>query len=235
MANDININESAILETINAKIDYDGGNYPSSGLEAQVNKSRVAKSGDTMTGYLTTINNLYPFIAQSNVLDITSTPSAHQYLGYDYRDKNGTRIGWAGVVNHTNGTKYFQIQNLNGVSGFEFPKCTTKATTTSSAANHKVAVITQNYCNGTSWYRVWSDGWCEQGGATTARDTTVTFLKPFTGEYNITATTIYASFGSDYALGIIKVSNSQARLYIDYGGSYTANSGTNWRACGYIN
>ena len=98
----------------------------------------------------------------------------------------------------------------------------------------KTAYIVETYSNSTSWYRVYSDGWCEQGGATTARDVTVTFLKPFIGNYDIVANTIYASFGSDYELGIMKVSSSQARLYIDYGGTYTANSGTNWRACGYI-
>lgn len=39
MSNDININESAILETLNAKIDYDGGNYPNSGLETYIDKT----------------------------------------------------------------------------------------------------------------------------------------------------------------------------------------------------
>lgn len=43
MSKDININESAILETLNAKIDYDGGNYPSSGLETYINKASYAK------------------------------------------------------------------------------------------------------------------------------------------------------------------------------------------------
>ena len=85
----------------------------------------------------------------------------------------------------------------------------------------------------TTWYNLYSDGWCEQGGETTARDVTVTFLKPFISEYNIVANTIYNAYGSDYELGIIKISGSQARLYIDYGGTYTSNSGTNWRACGY--
>ena len=27
--------------------------------------------------------------------------------------------------------------------------------------------ITETYLNGTSWYRVWSDGWCEQGSSNT--------------------------------------------------------------------
>lgn len=30
-----------------------------------------------------------------------------------------------------------------------------------------------------SWYRVWSDGWCEQGGIATGSKPTVTFIKPF--------------------------------------------------------
>lgn len=44
------------------------------------------------------------------------------------------------------------------------------------------AVITETYSNGTSWYRVWSDGWCEQGGLTsgiTGNTNSVTLLKTF--------------------------------------------------------
>ena len=41
---------------------------------------------------------------------------------------------------------------------------TAKATTTSSASKARPAVVVQNYLNGTSWYRVWSDGFIEQAG-----------------------------------------------------------------------
>lgn len=45
------------------------------------------------------------------------------------------------------------------------------------------AYIVKTYKNGASWYRVWSDGWCEQFGKTASiasnQDTTVTFLKKF--------------------------------------------------------
>ena len=41
---------------------------------------------------------------------------------------------------------------------------TGRATTTSSASKARPAVVVTNYVNGTSWYRVWSDGWIEQGG-----------------------------------------------------------------------
>lgn len=231
MANDININESAILETLNAKIDYDGGNYKGSGLANYV----VDKTGDTITGYLTGTANLFPFIAQSDVMDITTTPTANQFIGYDYRDKNGTRIGWCGVVNNANGTKYFQIQNQGVVDGFAFPRCTTKATTTSSAANHKVAVITQNYVNGTSWYRVWSDGWCEQGGvAASGSGTSVTLLKAYSNtNYTIQLTLNKNAADSSYSAQAWPTAKNSFTIY---GSSSGVNESKKyWTAFGYTN
>lgn len=35
--------------------------------------------------------------------------------------------------------------------------------------------IVETYSNGTSWYRVWSDGWCEQGGYSSSAN--IMFLK----------------------------------------------------------
>lgn len=58
-------------------------------------------------------------------------------------------------------------------------------------ANPK-AYIVETYRNGTEWYRVWSDGWLEQGGYKDG-DTkgTITFLKPYiSAEYTITAVAI---------------------------------------------
>ena len=43
--------------------------------------------------------------------------------------------------------------------------------------------LVDSYVNGTSWYRIYSDGWCEQGGlagsTTSSAKVTVTLLKPF--------------------------------------------------------
>lgn len=68
------------------------------------------------------------------------------------------------------------------VSSASVSYCTTVPTTTSTASSTKPAVIVENYVNGTSWYRVWSDGWIEQGGyiSSIANGGTITFLKPFT-------------------------------------------------------
>ena len=45
----------------------------------------------------------------------------------------------------------------------------------------EVPCITETYVNGTSWYRIWSDGWCEQGGyyVPTATLGTITLLKAY--------------------------------------------------------
>lgn len=237
MANDININESAILETLNAKIDYDGGNYKGSGLANYI----VDLSGDIMTGDLTIRRaNTATYHTRCNDFDYTTTtaPESQLLMGrLTFRDKNGTYIG--GVesrfttnnrvemgltsqrsINGTNKSATFKLGVTDtGDARCEFPRCTAKATTTSSAANDKVAVVVQNYRNGASWYRVWSDGWIEQGGRFDFKyaTQTITFPKAFTttdyffgaptdskdAVYAKNQITILSAWGSGYAYGLL--------------------------------
>ena len=48
-----------------------------------------------------------------------------------------------------------------------------------SGVGSTAAYITETYVNGASWYRVWSDGWCEQGGIITPNSAaqTINLLK----------------------------------------------------------
>lgn len=48
-------------------------------------------------------------------------------------------------------------------------------------ANCTRPYVIEIYVNGTSWYRVWSDGWCEQGGIAngSGASISVSFLRPF--------------------------------------------------------
>lgn len=41
------------------------------------------------------------------------------------------------------------------------------------------AYIVETYRNGTEWYRVWSDGWLEQGGTIQGNRKTITLLNPY--------------------------------------------------------
>lgn len=96
--------------------------------------------------------------------------------------------------------------------------------------------IVETYSNGTSWYRVYSDGWCEQGGvlAKTRTDTvvTVTFLKPFIDANYC----IFKNLGSSndgnpkdpqmsfYDLTATTAKTIQSYVYVN----------TRWKAEGYI-
>ena len=70
-----------------------------------------------------------------------------------------------------------QDRGTNGVITSSNPKQPFRAVDYSDYVN--TPHIVEVYQNGTSWYRVWSDGWCEQGGIVQGGRTTVTFLKPF--------------------------------------------------------
>lgn len=59
---------------------------------------------------------------------------------------------------------------------------TGRATTIGGATKKTPAVVVESYQSGANWYRVWSDGWIEQGGATSGsgyNTQTITFPKAF--------------------------------------------------------
>ena len=79
-----------------------------------------------------------------------------------------------------------------------------------------------------SWYRVYSDGWCEQGGQTSTWNTTINFLKPYKD-------TNYCLYDVEFTIanvGAQKVTKSTNGFTTssEVKDSYTQG----WRACGYI-
>ena len=61
----------------------------------------------------------------------------------------------------------------------------------------EVQCVVESYSNGTEWYRIWSDGWCEQGGRANSGTISVTFIKEFADtNYTITVTP-YSTTASD--------------------------------------
>lgn len=161
----------------------------------------VKKTGDDMTGRLTITSTSYTQLAIKNPNDDRDiAPSTNAgTTGVGFIDKNNKTISMLATERYTDGRNTAKLQAFgkggsnapavrvyayaDGKQGCTFPMCTTKPTTTSTARNDLVAVVTQNYLNGTSWYRVWSDGFIEQGGTVTASSSStqsITFLKPFT-------------------------------------------------------
>ena len=105
----------------------------------------------------------------------------------------------------------------------------------SSALNNIISsgahVVTQTYINGTSWYRVYSDGWCEQGGHAD-KGVTVSFIKPFKD----TNYTLVLGVTSTYTNWIQAVGfawyNKQTTGFVSGAGQYGC--AKDWYACGYI-
>ena len=98
----------------------------------------------------------------------------------------------------------------------------------------EVPCIVETYVNGYSWYRVYSDGWCEQGGGSYQssngghRNTTVTLLKPFIDtNYSISIT---SRFNSSTGEGTNYFANPQTTSFT----AYICGYGFTWQACGYI-
>lgn len=93
------------------------------------------------------------------------------------------------------------------------------------------AFIIETYSNGTDWYRVWSDGYCEQYGQTPSTESSgyeVTLLKPFIDtNYSVLVTcksTQSTNNGWNYAHTLTTTSFKIVQT----------GSGAFWKAEGYI-
>jgi len=118
--------------------------------------------------------------------------------------------------------------------------CTTAATTTTSASSTSPAVIVENYVNETFWYRVWSDGWIEQGGYLAASSTdyitvTITLLKSYSNTNYTVSKNIYGGVGGAtvYYNEVASSLSKSTSSFTTYNRSTSGWVGFNWYACGY--
>lgn len=99
----------------------------------------------------------------------------------------------------------------------------------------EINCIVETYRSGTEWYRIYSDGWCEQGGfvlGTSNYRKTITFLKEFNNaDYSVTFGAQYTSSATATPLveTSTKVSTGFTLINAD-----NSNYSTYWRAEGYI-
>ena len=92
------------------------------------------------------------------------------------------------------------------------------------------AYITETYKNGTSWYRVYSDGWCEQGGFGGGATGTISLLKPMVDtNYQILC---QKSGASQFPIAVTGRTATSFTVDWDYGSATKTNGW--WQASGYI-
>lgn len=128
---------------------------------------------------------------------------------------------------------YGTVTNVGSTDVANISAGLTQAETRISALeNHGAgATVVESYRNGTEWYRVWSDGWLEQGGmAENAVKITVTFLKPFTNKCVGAWAQAWGTNSSIYAYSIYHTDVTSMVIYANGGAiSYQKQ----WFACGY--
>lgn len=117
------------------------------------------------------------------------------------------------------------LPDQTGKSGYLL---TTNGSTASWGETGEIYPVIETYQNGSSWYRVYSDGWCEQGGVDTGTgsEKTITFLKPFANtNYSLSIAPMYYN---NVLPGFISKTTSSV------GGWALSGYPFCWQACGYI-
>lgn len=200
-----------------------------------LDNSVVHKTGnETITGIKTHNIDGYD-IYKSTVMDITNKPSEVNTIGINYADKNGNVHGQSFLRTESNGNVVQSIacQNHSQTSWAQFSVGFDSSDNRFAYLNGNIikAFVKETWKSGASWYRIWSDGWIEQGGnASASGQITVTFPKAFSNtNYTVVATSIGTN-GEIYAQCIQRTSATQITIY-NRGGS--ASLAKSWYACGY--
>ncbi len=101
--------------------------------------------------------------------------------------------------------------------------------------------IVETYVNGTSWYRVYSDGWCEQGGKlvrtiTNGGEAQISLIKSYADtSYNIQVSGIHISNKWGYSsIGTGAITANSFYVFAAGNSSPDGTQATYWETSGYI-
>jgi hypothetical protein len=204
----------------------------------------IARGGTGATSKETAIANLTKPIANGNWQNAQVGISLFKYeaadkttynLPYEHcfvlvmkeSNNRGTAIAYTWV----NGTQRSYRNNLHDDTG---------TNTWKTWQNENTVVST--YSSGTNWYRIWSDGWIEQGGEVTgsSSEVTVTLLKPFKNTNYFVNKQL--GFTGKYELSDLNTSRFQvwgltaSSFKVVFSTTSSTTDGTRcarWYACGY--
>lgn len=147
--------------------------------------------------------------------------------------KNGTEGmfgGGAGVVPSGWALYYYvgaTVQNANLIDAGRMQEQITNINASSRG------YLVESYVNGRSWYRVYSDGWCEQGGQITVTEaaTNITLLKSYKDtNYNAVGCQANTNTAGYHTINVAAYSATQVQIRQHVVGTPLVN----WIAMGYI-
>lgn len=206
----------------------------------------VHKSGnETITGQKTlTASNIitnHTHIKNESVEQLT-VPSSYNERMIQAIDMNGVRIGSLGFAITADGSSRTYIEsskNINGEQTYGIIESYTDLNGNHSyyiGGNLVKGFVKETWISGTQWYRVWSDGWIEQGGYLSWNGdwTTLTFNRPFTTTNYYINGGGYRSDGSPYQCMIDFKDWGTSSCSVWSSDDTTSNACImKWYACGY--
>ena len=140
------------------------------------------------------------------------------------------------IVGDKKADLYFKVantvQNIELLNVGEVMEVVTDIASTAVLKTENKSYVTETYSNGTSWYRIYSNGWCEQGGAVVASGSKATTVAiELLVPYNHTD---YSAFGgynasSDNMYGQCYNLTNTGFTLKTYGGIKCS-----WMTCGYL-
>lgn len=153
----------------------------------------------------------------------------------------GVGISLNSIVSPFNGSINFENTYINQIDAVAqtttrvwsggVPVLDSKANTDFSNVSRSRGILEESYTNGTSWYRVYSDGWCEQGGykQRTGNTTSIDLLQNYTTTDFSIQVTMEAAAANKYAAVITNKTVSSISVYCGHSEAYYY-----WRCAGYI-
>lgn len=204
-------------------------------------------------GTVTSVNNTSPDGSGNVTITIpnplpSQTGNSGKFLTTDGTDPSWAAVdalpsqtGQSGKFLTTDGTdaSWASVDALPSQTGHSGDVLTTDGTDASWVDTDTIYPVVETYVNGTEWYRVYSDGWVEQGGqdvASATGDHTITLLKPFADSNYIVTSSSYG------VAGVVNLNNGQAvgnktattfQYYCYATGSGNGGYNLMWMACGY--
>ena len=153
----------------------------------------------------------------SDEVDTVQPPSSNKLLYY--------KVG-STIVNESE----IDVENLiNDVQGVQI-EIENKVNT--DLSNCTKPYITNTYSNGASWYRVYSDGWCEQGGqiANGGNNVTVALLKPYVNTNYLAIGCAITSNNGKVGYASVGIKTTTTCSFINQSYAYPVG----WKTEGYI-
>lgn len=186
-------------------------------IKAYMEPDFVKKAGDTMSGVLALLQGAK---ITNGCLEFANG------IGIRLLKKDGS--GYYELYIGTDDV--FRI--FDGNIGLYIDPTTKRPAYYDGVKNHGLEYLKDKYSDGQgNWYRVWSDGWVEQGGVLTGTgEINITFLKPFNStKYHIIKN--YASNSDQAAQGrlvsVYNLTTTGAKTY-----NAVMREGISWYACG---